>query len=89
MHSKSDSSRVVTGIGKDEISQKLDTLLHNYQICLKHPKRDTNFIFDYVSGMYYVCHKTTMNAGGSCENSKWIKNKKATKNPKNDDDNCF
>ena len=40
--------------------------------------------------MYYKLHKISLNRGGSYTDSpKWLKNKKATINPKNHDDKCF
>ena len=40
--------------------------------------------------MYYKLHKISLNRGGSYLDSlKWLKNKNATINPKNNDDKCF
>ena len=40
--------------------------------------------------MYYKCHKVNSNRGGSyIDSPEWIKKKKATINPKNEDDKCF
>ena len=40
--------------------------------------------------MYYKLHKISLNKGGSYTDSpKWLKNKKATINPKNNHDKCF
>ena len=40
--------------------------------------------------MYCKLHKISLNRGGSYTNSpKWLENKKATINPKNNDDKCF
>ena len=40
--------------------------------------------------MYYKFHRISLNRGGSYIGSpKWLRNKKATINPKNNDDNCF
>ena len=40
--------------------------------------------------MYYHLQKIGLNRGGSCiDFPKWLKNKKATINPENNDDNCF
>ena len=49
------------------------------------------FIFEYVQLLYFKCHKTNPNRGGSYMHSPdWIKNKKATINPINKkDNNCF
>ena len=40
--------------------------------------------------MYYQCHKINLKHGRSYVDSpEWIKNKKATINPINNDDKCF
>ena len=40
--------------------------------------------------MYYDLNKISLSRGGSyIDSPKWLKNKKATINPKNNDDNCF
>ena len=53
--------------------------------------KGSEFIFDSVDLLYYHLQKTSLKRiGSSCINSpKWLKNKKATINPKNNDDNCF
>ena len=48
------------------------------------------FEFDGVNFLYYDFNKISLNRGGSCIDSpKWIKNKKSTINPKNNDYKCF
>ena len=49
------------------------------------------FVFEYFQLLYFKCHKTNPNRGGSYMHSPdWIKNKKATINPINKKDNkCF
>ena len=40
--------------------------------------------------MYYELYKISLNRGGSyIDSSEWLKNKKTTTNPKNNDDKCF
>ena len=40
--------------------------------------------------LYQNLHKISLNRGGSyLDSSKWLKNKKSTKNPKNIDGKCF
>ena len=53
--------------------------------------RGSDFTFDYVESLNYIFHKIDMKRSGSyIDSPKWIKNKKATINPKNkDDDKCF
>ena len=50
----------------------------------------SDFIFDSVQLMYYKCHKVNFRLGGSyIDSPEWIKKKKTTTNPKNEDDKCF
>ena len=52
--------------------------------------KGSEFVFDNVDSLYYKLHKISLNRGVSYIGSpKWLKNKKATINPKNNDDKCF
>ena len=52
--------------------------------------KGSDFIFDSVQLIYYKCHKLSFKRGWSyIDSPDWIKNKKATINPKNGDDKCF
>ena len=52
--------------------------------------RGSEFIFDNVDSLYYNLNKTSLSRGGSyIDSPKWLKNKKTTINPKNNDDKCF
>ena len=52
--------------------------------------RVSEFVFDNVDSLYYKLHKISLNRGGSyIDSPKWLKNKKAIINPKNNDDKCF
>ena len=49
-----------------------------------------DFEFDGVNILYYDFNKISLNRGGSyVDPPKWIKNKKLTINPKNNDYKCF
>ena len=49
-----------------------------------------NFEFDGVNLLYYDFNKTSLNRGGSyIDSPEWIKDKKSTINPKNNDYKCF
>ena len=51
--------------------------------------KGSHFIFDSVKLMYYKCHNVNFKHVGSYIDSlDWIKKKKATINPKNEDDKC-
>ena len=53
--------------------------------------KSSELVFDCVHFMSYNCHKTNSNCGGSyIDSSGWIKNKYATINPiDKEDDKCF
>ena len=53
--------------------------------------RGSNFYFNSVDLLYYHLQKTSLSRKGSSyiDSPKWLKNKKATINPKNNDDKCF
>ena len=47
-------------------------------------------MFDSVNSLYYKLHKISLNSSGLyIDSPKWLKNKKATINPKNNDGKCF
>ena len=49
--------------------------------------KGSDFIFDSVQLMYCKFHKENFKRGGTyIDSAGWIKNKKATINPKNEDD---
>ena len=53
--------------------------------------KGSEFVYDSVDVLYYNLNKVSLSRGGSYINSsKWLKNKKATINPQNkNDDRCF
>ena len=52
--------------------------------------KGSDFLFDCVNLIYYKFHKTNFKCDGSyVDSTDWIKNKKGTINPKNDDARCF
>ena len=52
--------------------------------------RGSEFIFDSVNLLYYHLQRISFKRGGSyVDSQKWLKNKQATINPKNNDNNCF
>ena len=72
------------------IGEPFEYLLQRYQEVLEESIRGSSFIFDGVDALYYDLNKTSLNRGGSYINSpEWLKNKKTTINPKNNDDKCF
>ena len=73
----------------DEVIEELfESLLSRYQIGLETSMTGSDFIFDCGHLLYYKCHKINPNQGGSYVDSPdWIKNKKATMNPINKNEN--
>ena len=68
----------------------LISLLQKYQDGLEKSMRGSEFICDSVALLYYHLQKIGLKRGGSyIDSPEWLKNKKATINPKNNDDNCF
>ena len=52
--------------------------------------RGSDFGFDGVIVLYYDFNKTSIYRGGSyIDSPKWLKDKKSTINPKNNDHKCF
>ena len=57
---------------------------------IMYTRRESEFEFDGVNCLYYDFNKTSINRGRSYIDSlKWLKDKKSTINPKNNDDKCF
>ena len=80
------------GNDTDEIIDELcESLLRKYQEGLEESMgRGSNLIFDSVNLLYYHLQKISLKRGESYIGSpEWLKNKKATINPKNNDDNYF
>ena len=78
----------------DEVIKNLFELLLRriafHETELETSMKGSDFIFDSVNLLYYKCYKTNLNRGGSyIDSPDWIKNKKATMNPVNNDDKYF
>ena len=69
----------------------MGSFLNNYQKKLEEKMKDSNFVFESVDLLYYSLHKTTLRRGKSyIKSPKWIRDKRATINPQNYNDNkCF
>ena len=56
----------------------------------KKKKRVSEFVFDSVDLLHHNLHKISLNRVGSYIHfPQWLKNEKATINPKNNEDKCF
>ena len=75
----------------DEIIEELfESLLQKYQEGLEESVKGSDLVFDRVDLLLYELHKVSLNRAGSyIDSPKWLKNKKITINPKNNDDKCF
>ena len=61
-----------------------------YKENLQEKMKGSDFEFDGVNFLYYDFNKTSINRSGSyIDSPKWLKDKKSTINPKNNDDKCF
>ena len=92
MRTKSDNIEIMTGNEMDEIIEELlKSLLQKYQEGLEESMKESEFIFDSVDLLYYHLQKTRIKRIRSSyiDSPKWLKNKKATTNPKNNDNNYF
>ena len=88
IHAKSNNMEFMMGNGTDEIIKELfESLLQKYQEGLEGKKRGSEFLFDSVDLLHYNLHKISLNRGGSyIDSPKWLKIKKKTVNPENNDD---
>ena len=92
MHTKSDNIEIMIGSDTNGVPEDIfKSLLQRYQENLEEKMRGSEFGFDGVNALYYDFNNISLDRGGSyIDSSKWIKNKKATINPKNKKDyKCF
>ena len=91
MHTRSDNEEFMNGDDTDEIIKGLfELFLQKYEENLQQKMKGSEFEFDGVDFLYYDFNKISINKGGSyIDSPKWIKNKKSTINPKNNDYKCF
>ena len=91
VHTKSLNIDIMMGNETDKIIKKLlESLLQNCPKDLEESVRKSEFFRDSIDLSYYHLQKISLKRGGSYVVSpEWLKNQKATINPKNNDDNCF
>ena len=91
MHTTGDNIEISIGDDTSDIVKELfKAFLQRYQESLQEKKRGSEFEFDGVNLLNYDFNKISLNRGGSyIESAKWIKDKKSTINPKNNDYKCF
>ena len=91
MHTRSDNIEITIGDDNDVIIEQLfRSSLQKYEENLQNEMRGSEFESDGVNFLYYDFNKTSINRGGSyIDSPKWLKDKKSTINPKNNDDKFF
>ena len=91
MHTRSVNEEFMNGSDTDEIIKELfRSLLQRYQENLQEKMKGSDFAFDGVNYLYYDLDKISISKGRSyIDSPKWLKDKKSTINPKNNDYKCF
>ena len=91
MRTKGNNMEIIVGSKTDEIIDKgFEFLLQKYQEGLEESiRRGNNFVFDCVELLYSHLQSLKRIGSSYIDPPEWLKNKKATINPKNNDDNCF
>ena len=91
MYTRSFIEEIMEGSDTDEVIKSLfESFLKIYDLNLQEKMKGSDFAFDGVNSLYYDFNKTSINRGGSyIDSPQWLKNKKSTINPKNNDDKCF
>ena len=91
MYTRIDNIEIMFGDDNDDIIEQLfESLLKKYEENLQNKIRGSEFEFDGVNFLYYDFNKISINRGGFyIDSPNWLKDKKSTINPKNNDDKCF
>ena len=91
MHTRSDNIEIMIGDDNDDIIEELfKSFIQKYEENLQNKMKGSEFEFDGVNFLYYDFNELSLNRGGSyIDSPKWLKDKKSTINPKNNDDKCF
>ena len=91
MHTKSDNTEIMIDSDTNEVIKELfKSFLQRYKEDLQEKMRGSEFEFDGIHLLCYDFKKVSLNRCGSyTESAKWIKDKKSTIDPKNNDYKCF
>ena len=91
MHTRSDAAEFMNGSETEEIIESLyRSLLQKYNNNLQEKMRGSDFVFNGINYFYYDFNTVSISKGGCYIGSpKWLKNKKSTVNPKNNNYKCF
>ena len=87
----SDNIEIIPTDDSNEVPTELfNSLLHSYQETLENKMEGSSFVFDYVNFLDIEFKIVDLiRASSHIPLPDWIKSKKATINPKNDDNECF
>ena len=85
------SDKIMIGNETDKIiSELFESLLQRYWKNLEEKIKGSGFVFNSVDLLSGKLHKISLNRGELyIDSPEWLKNKKTTINPKNNDDKCF
>ena len=87
MHTRSDNEEFMNGSDADEI---IEGLFESFEENLQDKMKGSDFEFDGVNFLYYDFNKISINRDGSyIDSPQWLKNKKSTINPINNDYTMF
>ena len=91
MYTRSDNEEFMSGDDTNEIIKLLfESFLQRFEENLQNNMRGSEFEFDGINFFYYSFNKTNIYRGGTyIDSPKWLKDKKSTINPKNNDDKYF
>ena len=91
MHTGSDNIEILISDNNDDVIEELfKSFTQKYEENLQNKMKGSDFEFDGVNFLYYDFNGISLNRGGSyIDSPKWLKDKKSTINPKNNDDKCF
>ena len=91
MYTKNRNIEIMMGNETNDIIEEFhESLLQKYKKDLKETMTGSEFVRDSNDLLYYHLQKIRLKRVGSyIVSPEWLKNKKATINPENNDDNCF
>ena len=91
MYTRSDNEEFMSGDDTSKIIKSLfESFLQRFEENLQEKMRGSDFEFDGINFFNYNFNKTSIYRGGSyIDSPNWLKDKKSTINPKNDDHKCF
>ena len=90
MHTRSINEEFMNDSDTNEIIKELfKSLFQRYQENLQEKMKGSDFVFDGVNYLYYDSNKISISVTSYIDSPKWLKNKKSTINPKNNDYKCF